>query len=504
MPLLKGKKNIGHNVKVEEAAGKKPSQAVAIALNKAGVSKGKDDAQPTTLQEAKKLEQECASELSAVLSNLASTSYQKQVARTNWHIACNYVAEFTSKAEDDLPTPVRVAGAARDAEEDGSVEAYGVKGVKSTPWRKTFKNQKAFEQWLEKNEGDVEVQGTRKAQDTTTQYATPPRKPHVLTSVALPTPVAVAQAYAPHKAEEFKKTFGKDVGHTREELEAYIKRCEARLKDTTSPWMKIEARIDALILLRKGIEMAKAELAKLSTAKDSILEVSKLRVGMTVPGEGKITKIESTPKKGSAYEVRVTFEDGHMLRAASQSLWTAQDHIQAAQEHEVAGNHHSALDHYKQARSQATDSAAKSKAEDGVAACQGYFAHCADAAKFTHPEAGKTRTYDSSDKALRAAVLRTRAGERVSVADTKVGPRVGGRDFLTCPKCGSKDITEIEGGGPDENSHQIRYKCRNCGKQVVKKIAAPNVQREWAKDALRPVRVGGKDALPKPIPVAAD
>ncbi len=37
MPLLKGKKNIGHNVKVEEQAGKKPKQAVAIALNVANV-----------------------------------------------------------------------------------------------------------------------------------------------------------------------------------------------------------------------------------------------------------------------------------------------------------------------------------------------------------------------------------------------------------------------------------------------------------------------------------
>ncbi len=33
MPLKKGKKNIGANIKTEEAAGKKPSQAIAIALN---------------------------------------------------------------------------------------------------------------------------------------------------------------------------------------------------------------------------------------------------------------------------------------------------------------------------------------------------------------------------------------------------------------------------------------------------------------------------------------
>lgn len=33
MPLLPGKKNIGKNIKTEEAHGKKPKQAVAIALN---------------------------------------------------------------------------------------------------------------------------------------------------------------------------------------------------------------------------------------------------------------------------------------------------------------------------------------------------------------------------------------------------------------------------------------------------------------------------------------
>lgn len=36
MPLLKGKKNIGHNIRVEEAAGKSHAQAVAIALHTAG------------------------------------------------------------------------------------------------------------------------------------------------------------------------------------------------------------------------------------------------------------------------------------------------------------------------------------------------------------------------------------------------------------------------------------------------------------------------------------
>ena len=48
----------------------------------------------------------------------------------------------------------------------GAIEAYGVRGMKSTPWRKTFKSQAAFEAWLEKNESNVEVHGTRKLDES--------------------------------------------------------------------------------------------------------------------------------------------------------------------------------------------------------------------------------------------------------------------------------------------------------------------------------------------------
>jgi hypothetical protein len=41
------------------------------------------------------------------------------------------------------------------------IEVVGVKGVNSKSFRKVFKNQVAFSKWLDKNEGDVEVQGVR-------------------------------------------------------------------------------------------------------------------------------------------------------------------------------------------------------------------------------------------------------------------------------------------------------------------------------------------------------
>lgn len=48
----------------------------------------------------------------------------------------------------------------------GPIEAYGVHGMKSKQWRKIFKNQTAFEKWLDKNEGNVEVYGTREVEES--------------------------------------------------------------------------------------------------------------------------------------------------------------------------------------------------------------------------------------------------------------------------------------------------------------------------------------------------
>ena len=39
--------------------------------------------------------------------------------------------------------------------EQQSVEAYGVRGLKSTPWRKTFKDCNALNAWIERNNAEV-------------------------------------------------------------------------------------------------------------------------------------------------------------------------------------------------------------------------------------------------------------------------------------------------------------------------------------------------------------
>lgn len=73
-----------------------------------------------------------------------------------------------NKPEDDIDENFIGMAPQAVAEEDdagqlkgGPIEAYGVHGVKSKQWRKTFRSQAAFEKWLDKNEGNVEVYGTR-------------------------------------------------------------------------------------------------------------------------------------------------------------------------------------------------------------------------------------------------------------------------------------------------------------------------------------------------------
>ena len=44
------------------------------------------------------------------------------------------------------------------------IEAYGVKGMDSKPWRKTFKSMAAFEAWVEQNAGNITLGGYRKVE----------------------------------------------------------------------------------------------------------------------------------------------------------------------------------------------------------------------------------------------------------------------------------------------------------------------------------------------------
>jgi hypothetical protein len=49
-----------------------------------------------------------------------------------------------------------------------AIEAYGVRGMKSTPWRKTFKSIEALNAWVEKN--DAEVYAIREMEPNETNF----------------------------------------------------------------------------------------------------------------------------------------------------------------------------------------------------------------------------------------------------------------------------------------------------------------------------------------------
>jgi hypothetical protein len=54
--------------------------------------------------------------------------------------------------------PVKEAKAPKlPKDKDVPIEVTGVKGMKSKPWSKKFKNQEALEKWMDKNGEDITV-----------------------------------------------------------------------------------------------------------------------------------------------------------------------------------------------------------------------------------------------------------------------------------------------------------------------------------------------------------
>jgi hypothetical protein len=46
------------------------------------------------------------------------------------------------------------------------IEAHGVKGMKSTPWRKEFKSEKHLDDWMTKQDGNAELHGVREMEQS--------------------------------------------------------------------------------------------------------------------------------------------------------------------------------------------------------------------------------------------------------------------------------------------------------------------------------------------------
>lgn len=144
-------------------------------------------------------------------------------------------------------------------------------------------------------------------------------------------------------------------------------------------------------------------------------------------------------------------------KRAADSATTPEQWLTIAQQREVQGDKAQALDSYRAAANgfrRASNSVGLAKATDGINACQARIA-----IQYQHPGVGRSKVCDSAEAALRTAIERTRAGERVHINGLVVTPgRAKARD------------AEEKPAGPKYNSSAV--------------------QKEINKDR----RIGGKEA----------
>jgi hypothetical protein len=77
---------------------------------------------------------------------------------SSWNTAPTQDAEFYRAKEYDNVSPDKKPAAVK-------IEACGVKGMQSKPWRKVFASQAAFEKWLDSEAAkSVTIYGTRDAE----------------------------------------------------------------------------------------------------------------------------------------------------------------------------------------------------------------------------------------------------------------------------------------------------------------------------------------------------
>jgi len=97
-------------------------------------------------------------EIKAAAVDLAKEVYSEG----NFDDPTSFVAEVM-KAEPVLGKLFKLVFADFSRSQMKKIEAYGVKGMKSTPWRKIFKSHIHLHKWADKNQ--AEVHGTRDAED---------------------------------------------------------------------------------------------------------------------------------------------------------------------------------------------------------------------------------------------------------------------------------------------------------------------------------------------------
>lgn len=96
--------------------------------------------------------------------------------------------------------------------DDTPIEVHGVMGNQSKPFRKKFKNQAAFEKWLDDNEGNVEVYGYRDLEESAIVEAAASNASFFPVTYKLPTTSLARKMAAEFKRDSIKvKVDGKNI-----------------------------------------------------------------------------------------------------------------------------------------------------------------------------------------------------------------------------------------------------------------------------------------------------
>lgn len=335
MPLLPGKKNIGHNIEVEQEHGKPHKQAVAIALSNARKTGDREkDKRRCGL---------CGKPINSSNGGVYCASCSRRLEKGE------SAGEIMRKAKDNL-APV----GAEDPERAIALKHH--------------------------------EEGITKSQDKKSRDVMP-----------------VGDALFSNIAEARKA--GVDI--KKNEHDEY----EVKLRAWGWSHPAVHYTDDLQDALGTGWHMLNH-----GKAKDTELPTAIKTSNLVPMPSGEENEVSYAPRRAK--------DRGRFVKAGDAATLPIQthgsepkDHMLRAQQYEIAGDRARALGSYRAAASgyrKTNDTANESKARDGIEACQAKFAQ-----QYDHPGKGRVKVCDSANMALRTAIERTRAGERVRVADGK-------------------------------------------------------------------------------------
>jgi len=516
MPLLEGKKNVGHNIKVEEEHGKPKKQAVAIALNKAGESK--DTVQPVSLAEAKHnagvtVSQDKRTKDSSIVQPVPLATKSTAIRavpmpageRNQPSLAPVPVGDdFDEYREDryDLQGSIgklivslakkgrTVSDIAKQVGLDKQLVANTIKASKAgktrdaallpkdaqlAPGTKVHNSRGQFGKVKEHRSNGVVIVETdrgpelwdlnktfRAADGKAKDFQTPAaRENEAIKLLAREFSVSTQEAANALRNTPASKPLDKRMDMAAEFLELHAEDAvlpvpvndverETKLAPVPvkpRPYVPFHMSPEDIKKAYEPVGSAgKGRLGIKDDQVDVVVELTQ-RIKQAVKkakAEGTVGMSEANLKqlvntRGLSFANPNHFERSFraaLTRAgvggfakdrarAADSLVDPTVHLNNAMKYEVGGDRARALDSYRAAASGFRRNGNRDSLEralDGVAECQRRMVG-ETGAFYGHPKAGRVQACDSTDKALRVALERTRAGEDVSVEGQRVVPR---------------------------------------------------------------------------------